>query len=514
MPLINRRRFGTALASIAGSWTASYLSAAPALLTGSAPQVSDGVASGDVTRSEAVLWSRSDRAARMCVEWSDSAAFTQVRRRVGPVTGPSTDFTAKILLRDLPSGQRIHYRIGFEDSHGHMGYKVAGSLLTAPATPKTSIRFAWSGDTCGQGWGIDADRGGLRTYDALLRQEPDFFIHSGDTIYADVPIPPRLTLPNGTFWKNRVTQEKSKPAESLNEFRGNHRYNLLDANVQRFNAQVPVFAQWDDHEVMNNWYPGQRLSAESGYTARQVDLLAARSRQAFFEYQPIRDSPSRLIHRRIRRGPLCDLFFLDLRSFRGPNSGNRQPIAGPDSAFLGASQLAWIKEELVASTAVWKFVCSDMPLGLRVQDGLSRFEACANGDGPPLGRELEIANLLRHLKGHGVRNVVWLTADVHYAASHFYSPVKAQFTEFDGFWEFVSGPLHAGTFGPSTLDNTFGPEVRFSSRQPGDSPTGPWSPHQFFGTVDIAPISNVATVTHFNRDGDRLWRIDLPPSHA
>jgi len=34
--------------------------------------------------------------------------------------------------------------------------------------------------------------------------------------------------------------------------------------------------------------------------------------------------------------------------------------------------------------------------------------------------------------------------------AHFYDPAKAQFTDFDAFWEFVSGPLNAGTFGRIT----------------------------------------------------------------
>ena len=73
----------------------------------------------------------------------------------------------------------------------------------------------------------------------------------------------------------------------------------------------------------------------------------------------------------------------------------------------------------------------------------------ANGDGgPPLGRELEIADLLRFLRKERVRNVVWITGDVHYAAAHHYHPERARFTDFDPFWEFVAGPLHAGTFGP------------------------------------------------------------------
>ena len=105
-----------------------------------------------------------------------------------------------------------------------------------------------------------------------------------------------------------------------------------------------------------------------------------------------------------------------------------------------------------------------MPLSIIVYDDAANkkgSEAIAQGDGPPLGRELEIADMLRFIKTSGVVNTVWLTADVHYAAAHYYNPDKAQFQEFDPFWEFVAGPLHAGTFGPNELDNTFGPEVKF-----------------------------------------------------
>jgi alkaline phosphatase D len=58
-----------------------------------------------------------------------------------------------------------------------------------------------------------------------------------------------------------------------------------------------------------------------------------------------------------------------------------------------------------------------------------------------------------------IRNTVWLTADVHYTAAHWYDPSAAKFQQFDPFWEFVSGPIHAGTFGPGELDQTFGPQL-------------------------------------------------------
>ena len=45
----------------------------------------------------------------------------------------------------------------------------------------------------------------------------------------------------------------------------------------------------------------------------------------------------------------------------------------------------------------------------------------------PLGRELEIAELLSFAKRHGIKNMVWLTADVHYTAAHHYSPDRAAY---------------------------------------------------------------------------------------
>ena len=127
---------------------------------------------------------------------------------------------------------------------------------------------------------------------------------------------------------------------------------------------------------------------------------------------------------------------------------------------VGREQLDWLKSGLQNSRATWKVVAADMPIGLNVGDGttpagLPRWEAVANGEpGPAKGRELEFTELFSHLKRQRLRNVVWLTADVHYCAAHYYDPARAAFSDFDGFWEFVAGPLNAGSFGPNTLDRT------------------------------------------------------------
>ena len=92
--------------------------------------------------------------------------------------------------------------------------------------------------------------------------EPDLFIHCGDTIYADRPLPPEVKLDDGTMWKNVVTEAKSKVAETLDDYRGNYKYNLLDEHMRRFNADVPQAVLWDDHEVRDNWYHDARSHAD------------------------------------------------------------------------------------------------------------------------------------------------------------------------------------------------------------------------------------------------------------
>jgi alkaline phosphatase D len=323
-----------------------------------------------------------------------------------------------------------------------------------------------------------------------------------------------VKLPDGTVWKNLTIPEKAKVAETLDEYRAAHKYNFLDDNVRAFNAEVPIFVQWDDHEVTNNWSSSKELPA--AYKERNIQLLAARAARAFHEMYPMRESinePGR-VYRTINYGPHLDVFVLDERSYRGPNGPNDQTTYGPDAYFIGPEQMRWLKRELINSRATWKVIASDMPLSLIVYDDAANkkgSEAFAQGNGAPRGRELEIAEILRFIKAAPIQNTVWLTADVHYTAAHYYDPNKAQFQDFEPFWEFVSGPLHAGTFGPNELDNTFGPEVRFV-KAPGEKQNLPPSAGmQFFGHVKIEGATGQMTVTLRDRADVALWSTTLDP---
>jgi alkaline phosphatase D len=467
------------------------------------PIITHGVQSGDVATDSGVVWSRTDRPSRMLVEIAATERFKHIRHAVFVDALPESDFTAKTLIEGLPPGQEIFYRIRFQDLDcAAFGEPMVGRFRTAPSDHR-SVSFLWSGDTAGQGWGIDPARGGMRSYQTMHGNRPDFFIHCGDNIYANCPITAERKLPNGALWKNITTEEKAAVAETLADYRGNYKYNLLDEHLRAFNAEIPTIAQWDNHEVMEDWWPGEPLHS-TDYRARNALLLAARGRRAFHEFIATRQfaaEPGR-IYRKISCGPLLDVFMLDTRSYRSPNGrGDAAP-----ARLLGRAQLSWLKRELRDSPAVWKVIAASAPIGLVGNDGDVARQT-------PAGRELEFAELLTFIQRGGITNVVWITAELHYTAAHYYDPGKALFRDFEPFWEFVSGPIHAGTWRPTTLDRTFGPAVVFQKASDGalGDDVAPCFGLQFFGHVAIDGASGTMTVTLKDVEDRALWSTGIEP---
>ena len=473
------------------------------------PVISHGVASGEMTNSGAVIWTRADRPARMVVEAATDKSFKNARvfRGSAPLT-PATDGTGRLRISGMPAGRDIHYRVFLEDMHtGLRSEPALGMFRTAPVTAR-DIRFHWSGDVAGQGFGINPKIGGMRGWATMAQRNPHFFLHSGDVIYADSPIEEKVKLDDGRVWHNLVSEETSKVAETLKEFRGRYAYNLRDENYKNFNAHVPQLVQWDDHETTNNWYPGEILQDDK-YIEKRVDVLSARSLRAFHEWQPVDQAKAvdGRVYRKVSYGPLLDVFILDMRSYKDSNDKHTKTNTKP-GWILGEKQRKWLIDGVKQSKATWKIIANDLPLGIVVPDGDVAQEGVSSGTpGKPVGREQEIATVLSAIKN--VKNVVWLTADVHYCAAHEYHPDRAAFQDFSPFWEFVSGPLNAGAFGPNKMDSTFGPEVVFS-HTPQHQNQSPLDDYQHFGEVDIDGKSRELTVRLISTQGKVLYTKTLP----
>jgi alkaline phosphatase D len=320
---------------------------------------------------DAIVWAHVDRPGRILVQYSTTSSFRTSSRVRGTIASADTGMTARARIGGLPAAQDLFYRVTFEDAAGMaLSAPVDGHFRTPPAGGR-AVRIAWSADVVGQGWGIDTARGGMRLFKTMADANPDLFVHVGDTIYADGPLAAEVPLDDGTIWKNIVTASKTKVAETLDEFRGNHLYNRLDDHYRRFSAEVGQVTMWDDHEVRNNWFH-QEVLDDARYTEKRVAVLAARARQAFLEQYPVtmdRHADARS-YRSIPFGPLVEVFALDMRSYRGANSENLQTTASADTAFLGSRQVQWLADALTASKATWKIIAADMPLGVIVSHSL------------------------------------------------------------------------------------------------------------------------------------------------
>ncbi len=480
------------------------------------------IQSGDVTATSAVLWGRGDRESRLVVDFSTSSSFKkQVQTQIGSLVGAETDYTGTIDLQSLHPDTTYYYQVRFVNGtvkpwNGKL-QKLTGRFRTAPTNEQArSVRFVWAADMAGQGWGRNPNlkitafdgeeiQGGYVIFDVMRKLQPDFAVFSGDMIYADNAIPPSKAIPEsvgGGTWVNEPA--KDFVAVSLDQFRENWKYNLGDEKFVRFLAETPVYVQWDDHEVTNNWYPNEILTA-SPYNGLVANVLAERAKQAFFEYNPIRGEE---IFRNYSYGKHLELFLLDERSFRGDNDKNTEP----GQEMLGTDQLQWIKNSLQASLATWKVIASDDPLSI-VTGGPGDYDAWSQDDSRPLGREAQLSNLLKFIKDEKIENVVWITADVHFPAAIYYDPSRAAFKDFNPFWEFVIGPIHAGAFGPAAdlpLDPSFGPSYEFKIFP--EEPNLPPPNNQFFGSMDIDEQTAQLTARIHDITGKVVYEKVLSPA--
>ena len=227
---------------------------------------------GEVSASSAVVMARcnSKRDSTVNVKYTASGRGA-VEKLVTTTTSASSDYTSHVLLSGLKSNTPYQYIV---ECVAQDAVTVSGILTfqTAPASYEIAdVSFVWAGDLAGQGWGRSPNvtvtsalngqvlKEGYVAFEIMRQLKPDFQIWQGDFYYADNKILPTVNLPSalgGGVWVNSPTKEFV--AISVEDFRSNFKYNFGDAKLQTLLQEVPIYAQWDDHEVINNWYPGKK----------------------------------------------------------------------------------------------------------------------------------------------------------------------------------------------------------------------------------------------------------------
>jgi alkaline phosphatase D len=440
----NRRQFikAGAAALVGGALSGTTFGRVARAVSAEGIAITHGTVTGDVTDSGALIWSRASDEGLMHVRFgkgeSPGRGSAAWRTDVLKLDG-SSDFIGRFELKGLEPDSPYWYQVIAR----HRGERVESDLATfhtapAPDRPRL-VRFTWGGDV-GQGL---ANRPPFPAFAAIEAEASDFFIFNGDTIYGDgtTPIGPGAT--------------------TVPEFWAKYKENREDLLFRSLARNTPMIINWDDHEVDND------------YRGLDPELPEGRlgvGRQAFFDYWPVRTSPTRT-WRSLRWGREVEIFVLDNRQFA-------DPLDKPDGAektMLGSEQLEWLLNGVLDSDATWKVLVTSCPLSI------------LRSVNPPqddwVAYEHELAILLETWRSDGVANVVWLTADVHWAQAIEY-PSYAM-------WEFVGCPIGANPRAVGMpLSPTFGPIERFLGLN-----------QRSYGSVIVDPAAGTMTVDLKLQDG-------------
>lgn len=439
-----------------------------------------GVASGDVTAQTAVVWARTADEATLHVEYSLDESFSSSRQQRTTVDS-TTDFTGHVRLTGLQSATRYHYRVwatagGAEnnaDSNSPPEAETTGTFVTAPAQNEGgSVTFAWSGDTWGYGDNpVEPPFEGLKT---IAERQPDFFLYHGDTIYADADTPAgQITSDTPLDDALPIYREKYKemrvPPEEVAE----------RTNLRTLLKATSVYSIWDDHEVENNF-------------AGTIEPLMPSGRRAFFEYWPIDQNQqitgkeSGRLYRSFRWGAHLELFVLDTRQYRDPN------LELEGKTLLGRDQMEWLKSSLADSDATWKVIATPAPMGHPSDSWATEAERT--------GYEAELLELVTHINGEDISNVIAVAADVHHSQVGAYDPDDDG--EFE-FYEAIAGPLGAYPGTPDDLYPPLNPTEFFAK-----------GGYFNFGTVSVNQSGETLTIGIYDETGDEEFTKTIEASEA
>jgi alkaline phosphatase D len=456
-------------------------------------EITHGVASGDVTNDSAVVWARANQVAQMHVEYDISSNFTQPNSLNSTSLGnQSTDYTARAKLEGLKPDTVYYYRVWFSTPElyqdningSFFSDSLTGTFRTAPASDHPSsttypISFIFAADLGGQKHCRQVDIGGYSIFKYMKELSPDFFIANGDMIYAVDKCP--VEGPTDS-WKNIPGNFSGIADPDVNwtnikqvddTYLKHWQYNRADPYLQSFLQSVPMYSQWDDHEVINDFGALWQYWNSFNKDRKGYANIVNEGRDAFFNYSPMYrnlDDKDR-IYRSFNWGPDLDLFILDARSYRSPN--NLADLPNNNKTMLGSEQLHWLEQSLMNSTAIWKVISSDVPISVPTGANASILgrDGWANGNdtnySSKTGFENELQQLLTFLDDINIKNIVFVTTDVHFPVNILYEIDANDDGDKLIFHELISGPLSAFRFGMPggvplpKLDTTFNPKILY-----------------------------------------------------
>ncbi|EGR0033552.1 alkaline phosphatase D family protein [Vibrio parahaemolyticus] len=318
-----------------------------------------GVASGDPTQTQVIIWTRVTTAASYVdVSWqvASDIEFLNVVQSGVFTTDTGRDFTVKVDVQNLNANSQYYYRFMVGEMMSEVGQT---QTLPEDGVEKASMAVV----SC-----ANYPAGYFHVYREILNQHEqspfDVVLHLGDYIYE---------YGAGGYASEDAAalgREPSKGTEciTLDDYRKRYAQYRQDADLQALHAKLPMIAVWDDHELANDtWKNGAENHQDD--EGRFIDRRAAAA-AAWTEWLPVRENTfsNMLIYRQFSFGNLVNLMMLDTRlvgrdkplDYFSLSAPTMEAIGGlvaqsrsADRELLGTEQLAWLMKEFNTHDAKW-----------------------------------------------------------------------------------------------------------------------------------------------------------------
>ncbi|HHE0525697.1 TPA: alkaline phosphatase D family protein [Vibrio parahaemolyticus] len=318
-----------------------------------------GVASGDPTQTQVIIWTRvTTTASYVDVSWqvASDMEFSNVVQSGVFTTDTGRDFTVKVDVQNLNANSQYYYRFMVGEMMSEVGQT---QTLPEDGVEKASMAVV----SC-----ANYPAGYFHVYREILNQHEqspfDVVLHLGDYIYE---------YGAGGYASEDAAalgREPSKGTEciTLDDYRKRYAQYRQDADLQALHAKLPMIAVWDDHELANDtWKNGaeNHQDDEGSFIDRRAAAAAA-----WTEWLPVRENTfsNMLIYRQFSFGNLVNLMMLDTRlvgrdkplDYFSLNAPTMEAIGGlvaqsrsADRELLGTEQLAWLMKEFNTHDAKW-----------------------------------------------------------------------------------------------------------------------------------------------------------------
>ncbi|EGR0210918.1 alkaline phosphatase D family protein [Vibrio parahaemolyticus] len=318
-----------------------------------------GVASGDPTQTQVIIWTRvTTTASYVDVSWqvASDMEFSNVVQSGVFTTDTGRDFTVKVDVQNLNANSQYYYRFIVGEMMSEVGQT---QTLPEDGVEKASMAVV----SC-----ANYPAGYFHVYREILNQHQqspfDVVLHLGDYIYE---------YGAGGYASEDAAalgREPSKGAEciTLDDYRKRYAQYRQDADLQALHAKLPMIAVWDDHELANDtWKNGaeNHQDDEGSFIDRRAAAAAA-----WTEWLPVRENTfsNMLIYRQFSFGRLVNLMMLDTRlvgrdkplDYFSLSAPTMEAIGGlvvqsrsADRELLGTEQLAWLMNEFNTHDAKW-----------------------------------------------------------------------------------------------------------------------------------------------------------------